>query len=33
MMWIFIVLVEAVIATVLFGYKARVGRKPHVTNF
>lgn len=32
-MWIFIVLAEAVMATVLFGYKARINRKPHITNF
>jgi hypothetical protein len=33
LMWIFIVLAEAVIATVLFGYKARVGKEPYVNNF
>jgi len=33
MMWIFIVLVEAVIAMVLFGYKARTDSQPHYTNF
>lgn len=33
LMCILIVLVEAVIATVLFGYKARVGNHPHITNF